>query len=75
MKRQLPNQILEEQFLSPDTRNAPLSKTIRLGAQLMLQVRNTIEAFESVRLEFDVHSIGGCVGELARGQDHAGDQS
>jgi hypothetical protein len=37
MKRQLPSQTLEEQFLSPDTRRAPLSETIRLGAQFMLQ--------------------------------------
>jgi hypothetical protein len=37
MKRQLPSQTLEEQFLSPATRNAPLSETIRLAAQLMLQ--------------------------------------
>ena len=36
MKRQLPSQTLEEQFLSPATRNAPLSENIRLGAQLML---------------------------------------
>lgn len=37
MKRQLPSQTLEEQFLSPATRQAPLSDSVRLGAQLMLQ--------------------------------------
>jgi len=37
MKRQVPSQTLEEQFLSPATRQAPLSESIRLGAQLMLQ--------------------------------------
>jgi len=39
MKRQLPSQTLEEQFLSPDTRRAPLSESIRLGTQLMLHPR------------------------------------
>ena len=37
MKHQLPSQSLEVQFLNPDTRRAPGSETIRLGAQLMLQ--------------------------------------
>jgi len=37
MKRQLPSQTLDEQFLRPDTRRAPLSETIRLVAPLMLQ--------------------------------------
>ena len=43
MKRQLPSQTLDEQFLSPDTRRAPLSETIRLGAQLMLQKAAELE--------------------------------
>ncbi len=46
MKRQLPSQTLEEQFLSPDTRQAPLSETIRLGAQLMLQKAVELEVAE-----------------------------
>ena len=37
MRRQLPSQTLEEQSLSPATRQAPLSESVRLGAQLMLQ--------------------------------------
>ena len=37
MKRQLPGQILQEQFFSMATRRAPRSGSIRLGAQLMLQ--------------------------------------
>ncbi|MHC1769468.1 MAG: transposase [Verrucomicrobiia bacterium] len=46
MKRQLPSQTLEEQFLSPDTKRAPLSETIRLGAQLMLQKAVELEVTE-----------------------------
>lgn len=46
MKRQLPSQTLEEQFLSPATRKAPLSETIRLGAQLMLQKAVELEVTE-----------------------------
>jgi len=46
MKRQLPSQTLKEQFLSPDTRRAPLSETIRLGAQLMLQKAIELEVTE-----------------------------
>ena len=46
MKRQLPSQTLEEQFLSPATRNAPLSENIRLGAQLMLQKAVELEVTE-----------------------------
>jgi putative transposase len=46
MKRQLPSQTLEEHFLNPDTRRAPLSKTIRLGAQLMLQKAVELEVTE-----------------------------
>jgi len=46
MKRQLPSQTLEEQFLSPDTIRAPLSETIRLGAQLMLQKAVELEVTE-----------------------------
>lgn len=46
MKRQLPSQLLEEQFLSPDTRQAPRSETIRLGAQLMLQKAVELEVTE-----------------------------
>ena len=43
MKRQLPSQTLDEQFLSPHTRRAPLSETIRLGAPLMLQKAAELE--------------------------------
>ena len=46
MKRQLPSQTLEEQFLSPATRQAPLSESIRLGAQLMLQKAVELEVTE-----------------------------
>ena len=46
MKRQLPSQLLEEQFLSPATRQAPLSEPIRLGAQLMLQKAVELEVTE-----------------------------
>lgn len=46
MKRQLPSQTLAEQFLSPATRNTPLSETIRLGAQLMLQKAVELEVTE-----------------------------
>ena len=46
MKRQLPSQTLEEQFFSPATRRAPLSETIRLGAQLMLQKAVELEVTE-----------------------------
>ena len=46
MKRQLPSQTLEEHFLNPDTRQAPLSETIRLGAQLMLQKAVELEVTE-----------------------------
>jgi putative transposase len=46
MKRQLPSQLLESQFLDPATRNAPLSETIRQGAQLMLQKAIELEVTE-----------------------------
>jgi putative transposase len=46
MKRQLPSQTLEEHFLSPDTKRAPLSETIRLGAQLVLQRAVELEVTE-----------------------------
>ena len=46
MKRQLPSQTLEEQFLSASTRKAPLSESIRLGAQLMLQKAVELEVTE-----------------------------
>ncbi|HEY5914880.1 MAG TPA: transposase [Verrucomicrobiae bacterium] len=46
MKRQLPSQTLEEQFLSPSTRKTPLSESIRLGAQLMLQKAVELEVTE-----------------------------
>ena len=46
MKRQLPSQLLENQFLSPDTRRAPLSETIRPGAQLVLQKAVELEVTE-----------------------------
>ena len=46
MKRQLPSQTLEAHFLSPATRQAPLSESIRLGAQLMLQKAVELEVIE-----------------------------
>ena len=46
MKRQLPSQTLEEQFFSPSTRKAPLSESIRMGAQLMLQKAVELEVTE-----------------------------
>jgi len=46
MERQLPGQTLEEQFLSPDTKRAPLSETIRLGAQLALEKAVELEVTE-----------------------------
>jgi transposase-like protein len=46
MKRKLPSQTLEEQFFSPVTRKAPLSESIRLGAQLMLQKAVELEVTE-----------------------------
>jgi putative transposase len=46
MKRQFPSRTLEEQFLSPNTSRAPLSETIRLGAQLMLQKAVELEVSE-----------------------------
>ena len=46
MKRQLPSQLLEEQFLGLATRHAPLSESIRLGAQLMLQKAVELEVTE-----------------------------
>ena len=49
MKRQLPRQTLETQFLSPHTRQAPLSETIRLGTQLMLQKAVELEVTEFLR--------------------------
>ena len=50
MKRQLPSQTLEEQLLSPATGQAPVSETIRLGAQLMLQKAVELEVSEFLRL-------------------------
>jgi len=41
-----PRQTLEEQFLSPDARRAPLFETIRLGAQLMLQKAFTAQSYK-----------------------------
>ena len=46
MKRQLPSQLLEQQFFSLATRQAPLSESIRLGAQLMLQKAVELEVTE-----------------------------
>ncbi len=46
MKRQLPSQILEQQFFSLATRQAPLSESIQLGAQLMLQKAVELEVAE-----------------------------
>ena len=46
MKRQLPSQILEQQFFSLATRQAPLSESIQLGAQLMLQKAVELEVTE-----------------------------
>ena len=46
MKRQLPSQILQEHFFSMATRRAPLSESIRLGAQLMLQTAIELEVTE-----------------------------
>jgi putative transposase len=46
MKRQLPSQILEHQFFSLATRQAPLSESIQLGAQLMLQKAVELEVTE-----------------------------
>lgn len=51
MKRQLPSQTLEEQFLCPSTRKAPLSESIRLGAQLMLQKAVELEVIAAGRSE------------------------
>jgi hypothetical protein len=50
MKRQLPSQPLQEQFFSPATRRAPLSESIRLGAQLMLQKAVELEVTEFLGL-------------------------
>ncbi len=46
MKRQLPSQILEQQFFSLATRQAPLSESIQLGAQLILQKVVELEVTE-----------------------------
>lgn len=46
MKRQLPSQLLEQQFFSLATRRAPLSESIQLGAQLMLQKAVELEVAE-----------------------------
>jgi len=46
MKRQLPSQALEEQLLSPASRDGLLSETIRLGTQLMLQKVVELEVTE-----------------------------
>jgi hypothetical protein len=43
MKRQLPSQLLEEQFLGLATPHTPLSESIRLGAQFMLQKADELE--------------------------------
>jgi hypothetical protein len=37
MKRQLPSQFLERQFFGLDTRRTPLSASIQLSAEFMLQ--------------------------------------
>ena len=46
MKRQITSQTLEEQFLSLSTRRGPLSESICLGAQLMLQKAVELEVTE-----------------------------
>ncbi|HOC01041.1 MAG TPA: transposase [Verrucomicrobiota bacterium] len=46
MKRQLPSQILEQQFFSLAARRAALSESIQLGAQLMLQKAVELEVTE-----------------------------
>ena len=46
MKCQLPSRLLEQQFFSLATRRAPLSESIRLGAQLMLQKAVELEVTE-----------------------------
>ena len=51
MKRQLPSQLLEEQFFGLATRHAPLSESIRLGAQLMLQKAVELEVTEFLSRE------------------------
>ena len=47
VKRQLPSQTFEQQFLSSSTREAPLTGSIRLGAQLMFQIAVELEVTES----------------------------
>ncbi len=46
MKRQLPSQLLEDQFFGLATCHAPLSDSIRLGAQLMLLKAVELEVTE-----------------------------
>ena len=46
MKRQLPSQVLEQQFFSLATRRTPLSGCIQFGAQLMLQKAVELEVTE-----------------------------
>ena len=46
MKRQLLSQILEQQFFSLAARRAPLSESIQLGAQVMLQKAVELEVTE-----------------------------
>jgi len=71
MKPQLPSQNLEEQFVSRATGNAPLSETIRLGAQLMLQKAVELEVAKFLgRDHYQRHGEGllrgcrnGCTGK------------
>ena len=59
MKRQLPSQTLEEEFLGLATRRAPLSDSIRLGAQLMLQKAVELEVTEFLGRDHYQRSGGG----------------
>jgi putative transposase len=58
MKRQLPSKLLQEQFFSLATRQAPLSESIRLGAQLMLQKAVELEVTEFLGREHYCRSGG-----------------
>jgi hypothetical protein len=50
MKGQLPSQTLEEQFLSPSTRKAPLSESIRLGKSIIPTRRLTRASWQEMGL-------------------------
>jgi putative transposase len=61
MKRQLPSQVLEEQFFGLSTRRAPLSDSIRLGAQLMLQKAVELEVTEFLGRDYYQRSGDGAL--------------